>query len=1609
MSASPRPRRWRRRLLWCCAALLVARLLLALLLPWLLGLAARAGGLALEYRSASLSLSGLYLRLDDVVLRDPADARTRADAPPLLTAQEVFVDVATWQLLRGRLVVVDVALTGGRVHLVQGADGQLQLPAAWQTKGPDAEPVLAAAEAPTPLRFEAPLQLASVRVHDLRLVLADAATSTQAEYAFDAEIADLGRTDRPGSITARLHSPGQIDAADVQATLSLEGERAEATWQVTLRGLRPAALPWLDDPTASTAPTSPAVRHVVGLDLAGELQAQVDDPHALPILAAKIRLRAQVDEREQLAVDLDAGPSRATPDTWDLPIAVTASGKDLVGSARLADAHVVVARDQTLLDGALRVEGATLRRLAPWLASLGVTLPAQGLGLQAGLRASLRRDQVSAEIHDLTVGDGEHQLALPQLVLRDLQANAGALRIGAIEVEGPRLGVTVTSTGALELLGVRLSPPPPTTAAATTAPDAVASAPFTWPQLAVHELRWNGAEVQLVDHSLPEPAELVVGLDLRGEGLALGHDAPPGTLTASVRVPGSIAELRAEVDLAPAAASIAAECRCRATGVTARSIAPWLQRAGLTPRLQDGSFRAQVTAAVRADAGTLGVQVHVADARFEDGDEVLLGLRRIDGKDLMLVPDLDLGTWTVDEPYLVVHHLADGTLAALGMQIGTPPPPTAAAVAAPAAAAETPVPTAAPGEQVRHGTFALRRAVLRWIDASRPATTDVSVGLDLRLDPGTAGAERQTSFVAALRLDPGIGTLDVTGTLRRAPTGGSVEAELTANHLRGGGLQAMLPPGIRCTLEDGSLRTALTARWQQRGALALDVSLRGTSLQDRGAELFALDTLSLQLPTVSTERVHVAAATVQGLRAIAATTASGLQVPGLQFAPSPEAPPPAPAPAPAAVEAAIATGSRPLQLPSLQIDAVDLAVERLVWRERGDTEGEPLIASSRLTLAGPWATAADPTATPPCRLVLQAATLPLCRELRVEVNVAPFALAPTIDLDVRATGIDTTALTRVLPSLAGSLAGTCRDAAFTTVVHGQLDLRRRDPLRFDLGSAFGGALVFEATELRCADSGTSLLHIDEVALALRAFDPRTGDVLLRSVEVEAPRLQIENGPAGLECLGIRLLPPASPPPAGTDTSPATGARQPPGAAAEIAVDRLSVQGLDVTFTDRSTDPPTVLPLRDSDIEVRNLSTRALVEARPIAFTAALRGGDVSLDRRVQRSSMFAGLIGSAADALTGNTDRFEPEQRPLVDEISVAGQVQVYPQPKGQLRAFVHALELPALRGLAKTSGIDIADGVFDFSLDARLQGAQGIDLRLRPTFTWLSLSEPPGGPISTYLKLPAPLDTVLFALRNDNDEHVLPLHLALPAEGLSGGAVGEAAAEALVRLIADAVASAAFRVGGMVTGAVGLGGATDLRTLVATLEFPAGDPLPVSGSLAALLAAAADDPELVIVLSHELGHGDLERAAQLASPPPAIVAAAVARLQAARSDLERERAALAGRTAALFGAGRVQEAWQQHGRLQQVDDRLGALVRTQEEALRMSLGEDERAARRRTRAAAAAMATARLESVRRQIEQQSGAAMAQRVEWRAPRGIETAGLPAGGRVVATVRRRAAR
>src|SRR5690606_7314217 len=135
--------------------------------------------------------------------------------------------------------------------------------------------------------------------------------------------------------------------------------------------------------------------------------------------------------------------------------------------------------------------------------------------------------------------------------------------------------------------------------------------------------------------------------------------------------------------------------------------------------------------------------------------------------------------------------------------------------------------------------------------------------------------------------------------------------------------------------------------------------------------------------------------------------------------------------------------------------------------------------------------------------------------------------------------------------------------------------------------------------------------------------------------------------------------------------------------------------------------------------------------------------------------------------------------------------------------------------------------------------------------------------PISTYLKLPAPLDAVLFALENDAEGHQIPLAFDVTDGNVSAGQIAVAATTALGKLIANALAAAPMRAAGMVTGLLGPTGGAAEPVEPISIEFAPGDaslPPSADDALRAALGRLADLDAGVIVVAHDLGAGDEER-----------------------------------------------------------------------------------------------------------------------------------------------------
>jgi hypothetical protein len=417
------------------------------------------------------------------------------------------------------------------------------------------------------------------------------------------------------------------------------------------------------------------------------------------------------------------------------------------------------------------------------------------------------------------------------------------------------------------------------------------------------------------------------------------------------------------------------------------------------------------------------------------------------------------------------------------------------------------------------------------------------------------------------------------------------------------------------------------------------------------------------------------------------------------------------------------------------------------------------------------------------------------------------------------------------------------------------------------------------------------------------------------------------------------------------------------------VDRFAISGLDLEITDRTVDPPIVVPLTHLELETGRVSTRDLA-----------RGAAVS----------FSGELGAGSPA-EGTPPAFE--------EVSWAGRIAPLPQPKGWLQLYLSALELAEFSALAAEQGLTLDDGALDLSTRLRLKGERGASAGVSLVFTDLDVSEPEGGFLERLLSLPVTLDTALFLLRNPDGEHRLSVDVDVGPDGISATSIATAAASAMVQVIGSAVAGAPLRL----VGSIVPGGDEDeerARDVTALGYAPGSSELdgPGRARLEGLAWHASTRPSLRVVVRHELTGADLERAGELANPSRSECLELTAGLRQRKAELWRRRDALSAQARALYAVG-SRDAARTSADLREVEVELASVERQLDEVLEVLRADSPRQQAKRARAAARTVAELRLEAVAAQLREALADSRPERIEVRPVR-TKLLDMPGGGRVL---------
>jgi hypothetical protein len=1578
--------------------------------------------------------------------------------------------VAVPELGKRRIDVREILVAGLRGKARRLDDGRLRVaglildPAA----APAATPVATAATpedlpaddlaASGPATPPPTVNLASLRLEDFRFALADDAASppiTIEPRLLSLDVRDVvideNVAQQPIAVAIALAVPGLVERLDVAANTRVSGEIRDFGVELKAAGVRTVHLaPWL-------AP--------LGVE---------------PLMA-------------------DGGFTLATEGRMSPPLGAPRSLDLLVRGIRLTDRGGADGAEQEWLGlGALEIAG--------------VELTAERIAIDA------------IRLHD------------PRAVVR--READGAIVAGGMRIR-PR------APSAEEAASPPVAPVPSSPAVGEAATEAAETTET--PAIALTSLTWKEARLRFEDEAVAEPRAFTLqGVDFALEGLELdaGGVKQPVKLRFAANVDGLVDHLgvdgEASALLAGSDVDAALVLGVDVAGIRLAALDPYLTGVPVDPTFAAADFRMRATANAKVTGGDVAAALEVRDIAFAGDGETLAGISRVTVRDAAVAQSgaIDVGAVEVEGVRLAARREADGTLIAAGVALAPPPaatapPSTGAAPPEPPPAAENPMGAApaAARSKVRLARLALDDVELGWRDAMVTPQVDTALGVRVALeDLELSDAPPPARFGIGLALAGSLEQLTFEGTVVPNPQDLALEANLAIRGLRPDAVAGYLAAAPPITLRDGRLDAVIVARAgvAAAGGQAATLAIRDFALRDGESEpSLAFTALDLQAPRIDAGNgiFEIGTIALAGLTVDVEKREDGeLRLPGIALPPpaAPEEPLDAGVPgeaattaelaaaaAPPVAQAAIAARPAPLLA---RIERFDVELARLRYVD--PAQPAPLELALRLANRSPLVIDSDDSGDPPPPLEFELASRldPLGTEVLLVMTAEPLAPEPSVKLDLHVTGIAQEQLAPFAPGLfAAGSPPRLVDGTFDGTVEARLLMRRRHALDFDVSHGFGGLLQVTDVELRESPDGTVLAGLDSLRASLKRMSPATGDIHLDSLEISTPRAVVVKNPAYLEVAGLRLAVPAppvegaaaqtsdaAPPPGDAATSPeptelAAADPAPAAPLPEMKIDQILMSGIDVRFTDETVAPALIVPLDKLDVEVRNLTTKALTEPVAVRFDVRVGAGKVPMQKRPPPTSLVPGLVGGVGDRVGGLvgsvggavsdvggaaskvggkvtgavggavggalgalgfggdekaaeapapetaaaaaepepepvpvTPETELEERVLFDELELKGQVAIYPVLKGHVDFRLTAFELLGVRSTANAAGVTISDGLIDVAVQTRLLGERGLAIDTVASLDSLSVSEPKDGPISRILQLPAPLDVVTFALRDEEGVLRIPLRVAMKPDDVSVSRLIGSVIVTLGEIIARAIARSPLRavgtvtdVGGAAFGAVsGIGGAAldtvglgnvsmpdvGLSSLgfggeekeraadLTPIEFGAGEAtldFADRETIARLAERLADDEESKLILRHRLVAADVLRAAELVNPNPEAIPELLVGLRAQRERLIAERSRLEAHARVTWVYGDRNAAASATAELRGLLSDLGLVEDSIDDLLDLTQQNVERRKDSRARVGALVVASERLAALRRAIvaaADAEGEDVTARIEILAPR-----------------------
>ena len=1245
------------------------------------------------------------------------------------------------------------------------------------------------------------------------------------------------------------------------------------------------------------------------------------------------------------------------------------------------------------------------------------------LGLGADMNAGTARAQFDAELQLEASGAARGRASLTKLAFEepDTQRNFFALdalqlegfefdparalvRLGECSLDGLRFEAVRDAAGSVHALGLHSIDPTKAPVRQIAAAAVTRQRPTTAPRFELDRLLFENAAFVLRDE-MTNPPTVFASTHARAtvEELALGSASKTAKFTLGLGLESALESLDVTGTLATTfqPLGVDATATVAARGINFELFAPYLSAVGLTPTLAHGEFELRAQATAREDSGTWKASASVDGLHLRSEQLEIAAVERLALEGLEVGPGgVVLASLSFDKPQLRVKRDARGQFETLGLAwdpkaVTAKPAPESAV---PAAESAPPAP-----KQLRLGSLAVRNAQLDWSDVALSPTLDATLSAGLELGPlslavGAAPVEFRATLASAENLE----RLECSGRFRLPPNDLALEAALTLDGLRAGPLARYLPQNVRMAPRSNHAQGSLSAALypNAEGGLGVEVSLHDVAFGESGAATpdFQLGQLRLAASRLDTDAgvYLIDELALRGTRLGCARAADGtLELLGFEISPPATAPvaniaaPPtaAPSPAPAAKHG---------KAPRIEVAALDLDLQSLSFVDH-QSNAAPTVASARLSAAKPLIISGEEIENlQPLELAFDGALTPFVSALHFDLRAQPLAREPRIDVDFKVGEIDARALAALVPSLVPLIGeGSMQHGVVSGQLGLALRLERRAPTEFDFTHGFGIDFDLEHLALRAQPDAEPVAALEALRVDVQHISPASGDVHIKSIEIERPSGVIVKRADGVHAFGLVItLPPptaqvaqAQTPAVVSDTPTAVPTAAP--GRPEIKLDSLVLREIDLVLRDESVKPPLQLVIDDLYAEVLRFTSRAFEEPLPVRFQVSL---------------------GSSPRPMPARDDTVQA----AFDEIALSGNLSLFPAPNGRIKIDMSALDLRNFAGPAAAAGVKLGDGHLDAGIRVRLTEDGSADVDSNFTFSELSLDEPPGGPSSSILRLPAPLDVVLFALKNANDEHAVPLSFHVDHGQLGSGQLIGAALSCVGIVVGTAIASAPLRVVGTFTDLFGITGGDDpLAARAVTLDYaPGAIDLDEAQKLQLTrVIDALDDDEVVLVAQHAFGSADLAFSARMANPGPIECAELVSRTRLRKSQLLRDRDALHADARALYAVGRNEDALSASERLRAVERELFSTESSLDGLLELLRPNAERRAPKRTRLFCLDLAQARLDALAAFISTAKYKHALERTELRKPTFVLPSAavpLPGRGRILIVPRLRKA-